>query len=110
VKLLTRIKKEVQPTEELLKVSYSWLTHVPKLTTQASKAGVVINRLKTYTDSQVVALAKDIVKSWKEKIEENKKKRKRAADESGGSGSGQVKKEEEGKDAKRVKAEGMSSS
>ena len=51
-------------------------------------------------------MSKEIVKLWKDKIEENKKKRKRED----GEGSG-VKKEEEGKDKdiKRVKAEGGSS-
>ena len=51
-------------------------------------------------------MSKEIVKLWKDKIEENKKKRKRED----GEGSG-VKKEEEGKDKdiKRVKAEGESS-
>ena len=64
----------------------------------------MINKLRSYPNPNVVSLAKDIVKSWKDKIEENKKKRKRANEESTAS----VKKEDEGKDVKRVKGEGKS--
>lgn len=64
-----------------------------------------MGKLRTNADAGVAALSKEIVKLWKDKIEENKKKRKRED----GEGSG-VKKEEEGKDKdiKRVKAEGES--
>lgn len=70
---------------------------------QSSKAGVAVGKLRTHADSAIQALSKDIVKQWKETIDENKRKRKRDDGDAGGAG---VKKEEGDKDVKRVKAEG----
>ncbi|WRT69254.1 transcription elongation factor S-II [Kwoniella shivajii] len=83
VRILKKLKTEVEPSEDLLR---------------SSKAGVAIGKLRSSTTSSISALAKEIVKSWRDKIEESKKKRKRD--------DGDVKKEDGA--AKRVKAEGSS--
>ena len=57
---------------------------------QSSKAGVAVGKLRTHADSAIQALSKDIVKQWKETIDENKRKRKRDDGDAGGAG---VKKE-----------------
>nr|XP_031861404.1 transcription elongation factor S-II [Kwoniella shandongensis]KAA5528476.1 transcription elongation factor S-II [Kwoniella shandongensis] len=85
-RLLKKLKAEVEPTEDLLR---------------SSKAGVAIAKLRNHSSAAIGALAKEIVKSWREVIDENKKKRKRT------DGGEEVKKEDGG--AKRVKAEGSSS-
>ncbi|KAK8844155.1 transcription elongation factor S-II [Kwoniella newhampshirensis] len=82
--LLKQLQAEVEPTEDLLR---------------SSKAGVAIAKLRNHASAAVGALAKEIVKSWREVIDENKKKRKRTDGE-------EVKKEDGA--AKRVKAEGSS--
>nr|XP_019049792.1 transcription elongation factor S-II [Kwoniella bestiolae CBS 10118]OCF28722.1 transcription elongation factor S-II [Kwoniella bestiolae CBS 10118] len=86
VRILKKLKTEVEPSEDLLR---------------SSKAGVAIGKLRSSSTSSISSLAKEIVKSWRDVIEENKKKRKRDDGDSGSS-----KKEESG--AKRVKAEGSS--
>ncbi|WWC72884.1 transcription elongation factor S-II [Kwoniella pini CBS 10737] len=87
VTILKKLKVEVEPSEDLLR---------------SSKAGVAIGKLRSSTTSSISSLAKEIVKSWRDVIEENKKKRKR---DDGDNGNG---KKEEGA-TKRVKAESTSS-
>jgi len=65
---------------------------------------VAVGKLRTHSDGTIQALSKDIVKQWKETIDENKRKRKRDDGDAGGAAG--VKKEEGDKDVKRVKAEG----
>ncbi|OCF40591.1 transcription elongation factor S-II [Kwoniella heveanensis CBS 569] len=86
VRLLKKMKTEVEPSEDLLR---------------SSKAGVAIGKLRSSSTSSVASLAKEIVKSWRDVIEENKKKRKRDG------GDDKDRKEDGG--AKRVKAEAGSS-
>jgi transcription elongation factor S-II len=79
-----------------LKVGYSnnvlgGLSHI-----QTSKAGVAIGKLRNSTSPGVSNLAKEVVKKWKEAIEQQKSKRKRDDGE-------EVKKED---GAKKVKTEG----
>ncbi|WVR08899.1 transcription elongation factor S-II [Kwoniella sp. DSM 27419] len=83
IRLLKKLKAEVEPSEDLLRTS---------------KAGVAIGKLRTSPTAGISSLAKEIVKSWRDVIEENKKKRKRDGDD--------VKKEDAS--AKKVKAEGSS--
>jgi transcription elongation factor S-II len=64
---------------------------------QTSRAGLAVGKLRTHASPGVSSLAKELVKAWKEVVEENKRKRKRD--------DGEVKTE----DGKRVKAEGKSS-
>ncbi|ORX39245.1 transcription factor S-II, central domain-domain-containing protein [Kockovaella imperatae] len=61
-RLLEKLRKDVQPTEELLR---------------SSKAGVAIGKLRNHSTPGVSTLAKEIVKLWKDAIEESKRKRKR---------------------------------
>ncbi|WWC91023.1 transcription elongation factor S-II [Kwoniella dendrophila CBS 6074] len=89
VRILKKLKTEVEPSEDLLR---------------SSKAGVAIGKLRSSSTSTISSLAKEIVKSWRDVIEENKKKRKR---DDGDDGSKPVKKEDGS--AKRVKAEAGSS-
>lgn len=84
IRLLTKMQADVLPSEEILK---------------ASKAGIAIGKLRSNPSPGVANLAKDLVKKWKEAIEENKRKRKRDDGE-------EVKKEDAGK---KVKAEGSTS-
>lgn len=63
-------------------------------TGQTSKAGVAVGKLRQSTSPGVSNLAKEVVKLWKEAIEQNKQKRKRDDGE-------EVKKED---GTKRVKA------
>ncbi|WWD06941.1 transcription elongation factor S-II [Kwoniella europaea PYCC6329] len=86
VRILKKLKAEVEPSEDLLR---------------SSKAGVAIGKLRSSSTSSISSLAKEIVKSWRDVIEENKKKRKRD------DGDASSTKKEEGA-AKRVKAEGSS--
>ncbi|WVQ93037.1 transcription elongation factor S-II [Kwoniella sp. CBS 9459] len=86
VQLLKKMKTEVEPSEDLLR---------------SSKAGVAIGKLRSSSTSSIASLAKEIVKSWRDVIEENKKKRKRDG------GDDKDRKEDGG--AKRVKAEAGSS-
>ncbi|EIW65771.1 hypothetical protein TREMEDRAFT_72529 [Tremella mesenterica DSM 1558] len=62
VRILQKLQAEVIPSEELLK---------------ASKAGIAVGKLRSVPSPGVANLAKDLVKKWKEVIEENKRKRKR---------------------------------
>ncbi|WVF65364.1 transcription elongation factor S-II [Kwoniella sp. CBS 6097] len=87
VRLLKKMKTEVEPSEDLLR---------------SSKAGVAIGKLRSSSTSSIASLAKEIVKSWRDVIEENKKKRKR-------DGTGDDKDRKEDGAAKRVKAEAGSS-
>lgn len=57
---------------------------------------MAVGKLRNHSASSVAALAKELVKLWKDAIEDSKKKRKRVEDDG-------VKKED---GAKRVKAEG----
>jgi transcription elongation factor S-II len=57
---------------------------------------LAVGKLRTHASPGVSSLAKELVKAWKEVVEENKRKRKRD--------DGEVKTE----DGKRVKAEGES--
>ena len=61
---------------------------------QTSKAGVAIGKLRNHVTPGVSTLAKEIVKSWKDAVED-KRKRKREDGESKGDAT------------KRVKAEGQ---
>ncbi|RSH95129.1 RNA polymerase II elongation factor [Saitozyma podzolica] len=76
-----KTEKEVKASEELLRTS---------------RAGLAVGKLRTHASPGVSSLAKELVKAWKEVVEENKRKRKRD--------DGEVKTE----DGKRVKAEGSS--
>ncbi|KAL7421081.1 transcription elongation factor TFIIS [Cryptotrichosporon argae] len=81
VRILKQFKTDVEPTEDLLRTT---------------RAGVAVGKLRPHADAAVSALAKEIVKLWKDAVEESKKKRKR---------------DEDGKDdVKRVKAEGSTGS
>ncbi|KIR52655.1 transcription elongation factor S-II [Cryptococcus gattii Ru294] len=88
VSLLKKLQAEVVPTEDLLR---------------SSKAGVAIGKLRTHTTPSVSNLAKEIVKKWRDAVEESKKKRKRAEGDEGKD----VKKEKEEGNGKRVKAESI---
>ena len=76
----------------------SALHGIRQLTPQTSKAGVAIGKLRNSTSPGVSTLAKEVVKKWKEAIEQQKSKRKRDDGD-------EVKKEDGGK---KVKTEGMS--
>ncbi|UOH81862.1 transcription elongation factor S-II [Cryptococcus neoformans] len=86
VSLLKKLQAEVVPTEDLLR---------------SSKAGVAVGKLRTHATPSVSSLAKEIVKKWRDTVEETKKKRKRAEGDEGKD----VKKEKEEGNGKRVKAE-----
>ncbi|KIR28584.1 transcription elongation factor S-II [Cryptococcus deuterogattii 99/473] len=90
VSLLKKLQAEVVPTEDLLR---------------SSKAGVAVGKLRTHATPSVSSLAKEIVKKWRDAVEESKKKRKRAEGDEGKD----VKKEKEEGNGKRVKAETGSS-
>lgn len=62
-----------------------------------SRAGIAVGKLRQHTTPAVSTLAKEIVKAWKDAVEESKRKRKRAA-EDGSAG-----------DLKRTKAEASTS-
>ncbi|KAK4687312.1 transcription elongation factor S-II, partial [Tremellales sp. Uapishka_1] len=81
IRILTTMKMEVEPTEDILRTT---------------KSGVAVGKLRTSPTASIAALAKSIVKLWKDAVEEKKKKRKR--DDEG------VKKDKED-GVKRVKAE-----
>ncbi|WVQ74461.1 transcription elongation factor S-II [Cryptococcus sp. DSM 104548] len=85
VAILNTLKTEVVPTEDLLR---------------SSKAGVAVGKLRQHATPAVSSLAKEIVKKWRDAVEE-KKKRKRAEGDDGKD----VKKEKEDGGTKRVKAE-----
>ncbi|ODN76855.1 transcription elongation factor S-II [Cryptococcus amylolentus CBS 6039] len=87
--ILNTLKSQVIPTEDLLR---------------SSKAGVAVGKLRQHATPAVSSLAKEIVKKWRDAVEE-KKKRKRAEGDDGKD----VKKEKEDGGAKRVKAEAGSS-
>ncbi|ODN97321.1 transcription elongation factor S-II [Cryptococcus wingfieldii CBS 7118] len=87
--ILNTLKSQVVPTEDLLR---------------SSKAGVAVGKLRQHPTPAVSSLAKEIVKKWRDAVEE-KKKRKRAEGDDGKD----VKKEKEDGGAKRVKAEAGSS-
>nr|XP_018259395.1 transcription elongation factor S-II [Kwoniella dejecticola CBS 10117]OBR81553.1 transcription elongation factor S-II [Kwoniella dejecticola CBS 10117] len=89
VRILNKLKADVEPSEDLLR---------------SSKAGVAVGKLRSSSTSSISSLAKEIVKSWRDAVEENKKKRKR---DDGDSTNSNAKKEDGA--AKRVKAEGSSS-
>ncbi|WVQ81352.1 transcription elongation factor S-II [Cryptococcus sp. DSM 104549] len=85
--LLKKFQTEVEPTEDLLR---------------SSRAGVAVGKLRNNASAPIASLAKDIVKKWRDVVEESKKKRKRTADD----GEGGKKDEKDG--VKKVKAEGSS--
>ncbi|TYJ59099.1 transcription elongation factor S-II [Cryptococcus floricola] len=87
--ILNTLKSQVVPTEDVLR---------------SSKAGVAVGKLRQHATPAVSSLAKEIVKKWRDAVEE-KKKRKRAEGDDGKD----VKKEKEDGGAKRVKAEAGSS-
>ncbi|ORY33014.1 transcription factor S-II, central domain-domain-containing protein [Naematelia encephala] len=60
--LLARLKNEVKPTEDLLR---------------QSKAGLAIGKLRKHADTRIASRASEVVKVWKEVIDESKGKRKR---------------------------------
>lgn len=67
------------------------------LTLQTTRAGIAVGKLRQHATPAVSALAKEIVKLWKDAVEESKRKRKRD--------------EDKGEDSvKRVKAEGTAGS
>jgi len=66
---------------------------------------LAVGKLRSHTAPGVSSLAKEIVKLWKDVIEENKKKRKRD-DVDDGAAVGVKKEKEDG--VKKVKAEGCS--
>lgn len=59
------------------------------------------------TDADIKAAATDVLNTWKKAIREQKEKRKREEEEKGGSTAAGTPSAEEGRDAKRVKAESM---
>ncbi|WVO15360.1 transcription elongation factor S-II [Cryptococcus depauperatus] len=89
-RLLQKLQTEPVPTEDLLR---------------SSKAGVAVGKLRAHADAGISALAKDIVKKWRDAVEESKKKRKRAEGEDGK----EARKEKEDGSRKRVKDEAASS-
>lgn len=66
---MTKFKTDVEPTEELLRTS---------------RAGIAVGKLRSHGTAAVSALAKEIVKAWKDAVEESKRKRKRGAEEASG--------------------------
>ncbi|KLT43841.1 putative positive transcription elongation factor [Cutaneotrichosporon oleaginosum] len=62
VRLLKKFKTDVVATEDLLR---------------QSRAGIAIGKLRSHSTPAISALAKDVVKLWKEQVDENKRKRKR---------------------------------
>ncbi|GMK56489.1 hypothetical protein CspeluHIS016_0303290 [Cutaneotrichosporon spelunceum] len=68
VRLLNKFKTDVVATEDLLR---------------QSRAGIAIGKLRSHATPAVSALARDVVRLWKEQVDENKRKRKR--DDEGGS-------------------------
>jgi transcription elongation factor S-II len=65
VALLKKFKTDVVATEDLLR---------------QSRAGIAIGKLRSHATPAISALAKDVVKLWKEQVDENKRKRKRDDD------------------------------
>ncbi|KAL1407525.1 thioredoxin-disulfide reductase [Vanrija albida] len=84
IRLLKKLKTDVQPTEELLRTS---------------RVGVAVGKLRKHATPGVSSLAQEIVKLWKDAVDESKRKRKRdeesKEDEGGAAGDA----------VKRVKAE-----
>ncbi|EKD02852.1 positive transcription elongation factor [Trichosporon asahii var. asahii CBS 8904] len=68
IRLLKKLKADVEPTEELLRTS---------------RAGIAVGKLRQNATPGVSSLAKEIVKQWKEAVEESKRKRKREAEADG---------------------------
>lgn len=62
---------------------------------QASKAGVAVAKLRSHSDGSIVALSKEIVKSWKDTVDIAKKAKK--AKEGSSAPAGEVKKEGDNK-------------
>ncbi|KAL7409274.1 transcription elongation factor [Mrakia frigida] len=60
VKALQGLKDLVKPTEEVLR---------------ETRAGVAVGKLRNHASSEIGALAKSIVKIWKDAVEENKKRK-----------------------------------
>ncbi|WOO84851.1 Thioredoxin reductase [Vanrija pseudolonga] len=84
--LLKKLKTDVQPTEELLRTS---------------RVGVAVGKLRKHATPGVSSLAQEIVKLWKDAVDESKRKRKRdeeSKEDEGGAAAG-------GDAVKRVKAE-----
>lgn len=59
-----------------MKVSSSYLNK-RELTGKTSKAGVAVGKLRQSTSPGISTLAKEVVKLWKEAIDQAKQKRKR---------------------------------
>jgi hypothetical protein len=74
---------------------------------QISKAGLAVGKLRSNAAPGVSSLAREIVKAWKDIIEENKRKRKRDEGDEGGEvkKEGGEKSEKAGEGSKRVKKE-----
>ncbi|KAL4401416.1 transcription elongation factor TFIIS [Malassezia pachydermatis] len=56
--LLKQLKEVVEPTEDLIR---------------ATKIGVAVGKLRTYSDARVSEMAKDMVKSWKAHVEKQRR-------------------------------------
>lgn len=67
--LLKQLKEVVEPSEELIRVRVFFLI----LTTQTTKIGVTVGKLRTHSDNRVSELAKELVKSWKTQIEKQRR-------------------------------------
>ena len=67
IALLNQLKEAVEPTEELIRV------RILVDLTQATKVGVAVGKLRTYTDARVAELAKDLVKTWKSHVEKQRR-------------------------------------
>ena len=57
--LLKQLKEVVEPSEELIRVRIFFLI----LTTQTTKIGVTVGKLRTHSDNRVSELAKELKKS-----------------------------------------------
>jgi transcription elongation factor S-II len=72
-------------------VLVEWV-HKLQLTAQTTKAGVAVGKLRTNANAEVSSLAKEIVRRWKEAVEEGKKRKRERDDGAEGKSEEPVKK------------------
>lgn len=74
---MKELKGGETPSEELLRVCSATSVQASAYSRQTTKAGVAIGKLRNNPNAEISASAKDVVKVWREAVDEQKKKRKR---------------------------------